>query len=91
MLQTLHTKIKNKYHSELTDTIILLYETAPHHHHHVGHSSGPTKCDIMGGDSKSCIKPELTACYIYIFGPLNKAFKDHTITSDNHLQDPVVQ
>ena len=89
MLQTLRTKFKNKYQCELTDTTILMSETA--HHDHVGQSSGPSKCDIMGGDSKSSIKPELTTCYVYIFGPLNKAFKDHTITSHNHLGDPVVQ
>jgi hypothetical protein len=89
MLQTLHTKIKNKYQGELTDIIILLPETT--HHHHVGQSSGPTECDIMEGDSTSSIKPELTARNVYIFGPFNKAFKDHTITSDNHLGDPMVQ
>jgi hypothetical protein len=89
MLQTLLTKIKNKYQGELTDSIILLCETA--HHHHVSQSSGPTKCDIMGGDSTYSIKPKLTACNVYIFEPLNKAFKDHTITSDNHLWDPVVR
>jgi hypothetical protein len=71
-----------------SDTMNLLRETA--YHHHVGQSSGLTKLYIMGGDSTSSIKPELTAYNIYIFGPSNKAFKDHTITSDNHLQDPVV-
>jgi len=44
----------------------------------------------MGGDSTSSIKPKLTACNVYIFEPLNKAFKDHTIASDNHLWDAVV-
>jgi len=65
MLQTLHTKIKNKYQGELTDSIILLCEVV--HHHHVDQSSGPTKCNIMGNDSTSSIKPERTACNVYIF------------------------
>lgn len=73
MLQTLHTKIKNKYQGELTDSIILLCETA--HHHHVGQSSGPTKCNIMGNDSTSSRKPEYTACNGFIYGPLNKSIQ----------------
>ena len=89
MLQMLHTKIKNKHQGELTDSITLLHDTV--HHHHVGQSSGPTKCHIMGGDQTSSIKPGLTLCNVHIFGPLNKAFKDYTFTTDSHLQDPVVQ
>ena len=53
--------------------------------------AGPTKCHIMGGDQTSSIKPGLTLCNVHIFGPLNKAFKDNTFTTDSHLQDPVVQ
>jgi hypothetical protein len=65
VLQTLHTKIKNKYQGELTDSIFLLCDKT--HHHHVGQSSEPIKCDIMGGDTTYSIKLNLQhAMFIYL-------------------------
>jgi len=44
--RTLHAKIKNKYRSKFSDSIILLHNVTQK----CGlHSSGPIECQVMGG------------------------------------------